>query len=272
MRLYAAEPVLSRWKLSTRWSKTAHLAMDLPSPHLINPRLIRFVLGKASECRWRPRRYQVEPWSRRLDVARGVLRSSPKPEKKYCIFCHRRGIDNFLSPVFYTSVNKCCCIRRLADARHVSQAMLWTLWPEGGSEPPTSAPRSEIVTLSLVFSIDVCQGPRIWPLRIEHLAEFVSGRSWPNICAGIIFSGFSQSLERLFWRFVLIANGAEIVWRISLKFRAFLATSRCHRSYRQHPKSIVQTIPIYGQSSQSMVRTIPVHRQCPRSICPGNST
>ena len=26
----------------------------------------------------------------------------------------------------------------------------------------------------------------------SHLAEFVSGRSWPKICPGIIFSGFSK--------------------------------------------------------------------------------
>ena len=56
--------------------------MDLRSPHRINPRPIRFVSGKANKCRWRLRMYQVDPWSRRREIARGVLRSPPKPEKK----------------------------------------------------------------------------------------------------------------------------------------------------------------------------------------------
>ena len=36
----------------------------------------------------------MDPWSRGREVARGVLRSSPRPEKR-AIFCHRRGIENF---------------------------------------------------------------------------------------------------------------------------------------------------------------------------------
>ena len=57
--LYAAELALSRWKLSTRWSKTAHATIGLRSRHRSNPRPTRFVSGKAGECRWRPRRYRV---------------------------------------------------------------------------------------------------------------------------------------------------------------------------------------------------------------------
>ena len=47
-----------------------------------------------SECRRRPRRYQVDPRSREREVARGVLRSFPNLKKK-TIFCHRRGIEIF---------------------------------------------------------------------------------------------------------------------------------------------------------------------------------
>ena len=35
----------------------------------------------------------MDPWSTEREVARGVLRSSPKPEKR-SIFCHRRRIEN----------------------------------------------------------------------------------------------------------------------------------------------------------------------------------
>ena len=74
--------------------KTAHATIGLRSRHRSNPRPTRFVSGKAGECRSWPRRYQVDPWSRGREVARGVLRSSPKPEKRPP-FCHRRRIENF---------------------------------------------------------------------------------------------------------------------------------------------------------------------------------
>ena len=42
---------------------------DRPSiRHRTNPRPTRFVSGKASECWWRHRRYQVDPWSRGREV------------------------------------------------------------------------------------------------------------------------------------------------------------------------------------------------------------
>ena len=102
-------------KIVSTLIKTAHVTVDLWSRHGINPRPTRFVLGKANKCRW-PRRYQVDPWSRGREVARGVLRSSPTPEKKVYFLPSKRDRD-FLSPVFYTA--KCVCIRRLASARHV---------------------------------------------------------------------------------------------------------------------------------------------------------
>ena len=52
----------------------------------------------------------------------------------------------------------------------------------------------------------------------KHLAEFFLGRSWPNIDPGILFVFFFEKLETFFRRFVLIASGTEIFWRLSLKF------------------------------------------------------
>ena len=43
--------------------KTVHATISLRSRHRSNPRPTRFVSGKAGECRWRPRRYQVDPVS-----------------------------------------------------------------------------------------------------------------------------------------------------------------------------------------------------------------
>ena len=104
-----------------------------------------------------------------------------------------------LSSVFYRPVNKYFCIRLLASARHVSPAVLWTLWPGGGSEPLTSAPCSEFMTQSLILSIYFCRGLGISPLRIKHSAEFFSGRSWPKICPGIMFFGFFGEFGFFFW-------------------------------------------------------------------------
>ena len=81
-QLHAAHLVLSRWTLSKHRSKTAHATIDLRSRHRIIPRPSRFVSGNANECRWRPQRCQVDPWSRGQAVARDVPRSSPQTWKK----------------------------------------------------------------------------------------------------------------------------------------------------------------------------------------------
>ena len=48
----------------------------------------------------------------------------------------------------------------------------------------------------------------------EHLAEFFSGRSWPEIGPGMFFFGVLKSVKLFFRRFVLIASGREILWRV----------------------------------------------------------
>ena len=106
-RLHAAELlVLSRWKVSTRWSKTAHATIGLRSRHRIDPRPTRFVSGKASECRWRPRRDQVDPWPRGREVARGVLRSFPKPKKKSFFAIGERS-KNVVACFLHSSAQMC---------------------------------------------------------------------------------------------------------------------------------------------------------------------
>ena len=49
------------------------------------------------------------------------------------------------------------------------------------------------------------------------------------------FSVFKTELELFFWRFVLIANGTEILWRVSFKFKVCLATSRSHCHWSKFP-------------------------------------
>ena len=50
----------------------------------------------------------------------------------------------------------------------------------------------------------------------KHLPEFFSGRSWLKIGPGTIFFGVFEKCEKKFRRFVLIASGTEICWRVSL--------------------------------------------------------
>ena len=119
--------------------------------------------------------------------------------KKGIFFAIGEGL-RILSSVFYTLVNKYLCIRRLAGARHVSPAGLWILWPDGGSEPLTSAPRSEFMTQSLVLLIDVCRGLGIPPPRIKNIGSVflrpILAQDLP--WAGIIFFVFFGQLWNFF--------------------------------------------------------------------------
>ena len=139
-------PLISRWKMSTRWSNTAHVTIDLRSRHIIiNPRSTRFVSGKANEwmqqyCRWRPRRCQVDLRSRRREVARRVLRSSPTPEKGV-FFLHRRGVEGFCG-LFFTHPWEMSLYQTLDRRPRRNTGRVATLWPEGVSDPLTSTPRS----------------------------------------------------------------------------------------------------------------------------------
>ena len=58
----------------------ARATIDVRSRHRTSPWSTRYVMGKASECRRRPRSDHVGALSTRRDVAHGVLRSSPTPE------------------------------------------------------------------------------------------------------------------------------------------------------------------------------------------------
>jgi len=89
---------------------------------------------------------------------------------------------------------------------------------------------------TVVGSVDRCLSrSRNFTASNWRLAEFFSDRSWPNICSGIsvIITIIILKCGPFFLKFDLIASGIEILQRVSLKFKLFLATSRfhCHRSY-----------------------------------------
>ena len=168
-RLHAAELVLSRWKLSERWSKTAHATIDLQSRHRINPQPTRFVSGKANECRWRPRKYQVDPWSRRREVARGVL--FPKLEKR-SIFCHRSGIENYC-PQLSTHQRPNVIVSNAWQAPVTYHRRVVNTATRGWVGAPNERAPFRFHDAVVGF-VDRCLS-RTWisPLRNKHLAEFL---------------------------------------------------------------------------------------------------
>ena len=139
----------------------------------------------AGECRWRPRKYQVDPWSRGREVARGVLPSSPKREKR-SIFCHRRGIEKFRyvfsthqrPNVFVSDAWPAPATYHRSFCEHCDQRM--------GQSPSRARPvqiswRSHWCCRSM--SVEDSESRRFE----QHLAGFFPGRSWPKICPGFFF-------------------------------------------------------------------------------------
>ena len=74
--------------------------------------------------------------------------------------------------------------------------------------------RADFMAQSLVLSVDVCPGLGISPFRTNIWLSFSQADLGPKN----IFFGVFEKLETFFRRFVLIASGTEIFWRVSLKF------------------------------------------------------
>ena len=145
--------------------KSANATIDRRSRHTINTRSTGFVPGKANECRWRPRNYQVDPWSIQV--------------------FQRRRIDNSCR-LFYIPAAICFFTRRLTCAGHISLAVVCALWRYIGW---VGAP-NECMSPSLFLSINVRRGLGVSPLRKKLFAECFSGQCCPNIRPGFFFFVF----------------------------------------------------------------------------------
>ena len=156
----------------------------------INPRLTRFVSGKASECRWRPPRYQVDPCSTGRDAAHGVLLSSPKPLKKGLFFAIGEGSRIFVACFLHSSGQMC-------------------LYQTPGRGPPRITGHlvnTAVITVHVSWrircfcrstSVEDLESPRF---KLKFGGVF-SGRPWLNICPGNIL--FVFFLWTLVWNFCL---------------------------------------------------------------------
>ena len=152
----------------------------------------------------------MDPWSRGREVACGVQRSSPKPEKRP-IFGHRRGIENFCrlfstqqhpnvhvsnawlaSATYHRSFCEHCDQR---VGRSPSQARPVQIINTSYQKLPFGSGDKLFFHGAVVGFVDRCLSrTRNLAASNKHLAEFFSGRSWPKIGPGTIFSGFLKSL------------------------------------------------------------------------------
>ena len=134
--------------------------------------------------------------SRGREVARGVLRSYPKPARN-TFSAIGEGLRNW-SPVFYTSAPKYTCIRRLAGARHVSWSFCEHCDQGVGRSPNERAPFR--FHGAVVGFVDRCVSrTRNLAASNEHNVVFFSSRSWPKICPGIISFGVCEEFETFFF-------------------------------------------------------------------------
>ena len=128
--------------------------------------------------------------------------------KKGLFFAIREGSRNFVAYFLHSSA-QCVCIRRLAGVRHLSPVVLWTLWPEGGSEPLTGAPihiswRSRWFCRSMSVEDSVSR-------RFEQAFGWVFLRpvTVQDRSRNCFFSGFLKRLKIFNRRLVLLASGTE---------------------------------------------------------------
>ena len=73
---------------------------------------------------------------------------------KILFFARLETIEFYLS---FPHTSRQMCFQQRPDRRpHKSPAVEWALYTKGGSEPLTSSPRSEFMTMSLISSNEVC--------------------------------------------------------------------------------------------------------------------
>ena len=173
----------------------------------------------------------MDPLSRGREVARGVLRSSPKPGKGL-FFANGEGSSNFVACFLHSSAQMCFYQTPGRRPPRITGRFVNTVTRGWVGVANERAPRSDFLAQSLFSSIDVCRGLGISPLRFNIWLSFSQADLGPRSSKEILLAGFLESLKLSFRIFVIIASGTEIFWRVPLKFELFLATSRfhCHRS------------------------------------------
>ena len=131
----------------------------------------------------------MDTWPRRREVARGVLRSSRKPEKK--VFLPSESDRDFLS-VFYTLlIAAIFCETPGRRPPHITGRRVNTVTLEWVGAPNERALFRFLD--AVVGFVDRCLSrTQNLVASNERLAEFLSGGSWPKICPGSIVTGLKR--------------------------------------------------------------------------------
>ena len=175
-----------------------------------NPRLTSFVSGKASHRRWRHRRYtyRVDPWSRRQEDTRGVLRFTLNTEKKDR---HRRRIDQCFR-LFSTNHRPIVFSSDAWPAPATYRRLSYEACDPRVSRSPQRARPVQISWCSVVRLVDR------YLARTRNLAAFtgfISGRSCPNIPPKCFFSSSLPSKLNI-WP-LRERYRSTAAWRVSLE-------------------------------------------------------
>ena len=121
----------------------------------------------------------MDLWSRGRQVARGIQRSSPKPEKNPN-FCHRRGIESFCR--LFSTQQRSNVYYQTPGWRppRIMGCFVNTVTREWVGAPNGRAPFG--FHGAVVVFADRCMfRTQNLAASNKHLAEFFSGRSWPKI-------------------------------------------------------------------------------------------
>ena len=139
---------------------------------------------------------QVDPWSRGREVARGVLRSSPKPEKGL-FFTVGEESRTFVACFLHSSTQMCLNQMPGRRPQRITGRFVNTLTRGWVGTPNERAPfRFHGAVVGFVHQC--LSRTRNLASSSHILAEFFSGRFWRKICPGILFVFLKLSLALFF--------------------------------------------------------------------------
>ena len=149
-----------------------------------------------------------------------VLCSSPKPEERP-FFAIGEGSRILVACLRRSSTQMCWNQTPGRRPPPVTGRFMNTVVTRGWARAPDERPPFRFHGAVVDFVHRCLSRTRNLADSSKHLAEFFSGRSWPKISPRFFFSGFLKSLKLFLSRFVPMARGTEIVWRVFMKFQLF---------------------------------------------------
>ena len=158
----------------------------------------------------------MDPWSTEREVARGVLRSSPKPAKSL-FFAIGEGSRICVACFLHSSAQMCLYQAPGRRPPRITGRFVNTVTRGWVRAPNERAPFRfygavvGFVARCLSRTRNLAASNNIW-------LSFSQADLGPSSAQELFFSGFLKSLKLFFRRFALIASGTEIFWRVPLNF------------------------------------------------------